>query len=207
MTAPAQIHLTLPDGSSREVPQGTTPLAVATAIGPRLAAAAVGAELDGETVDLRTPLTRLRQRLDEAARTPDPDAIAAAQAGKMVLCEKPLAMNVAEGREMVDAVEKAGVPNMIWYNYRRVPAVTLAKQLIDEGRLGDVCAGQACAVRRRGVPTWGVFLDKERQGGGPSSTSVGTPSISSVASPEFMAMKWWTISSPRPISMPRSFTT
>ncbi|HNZ96203.1 MAG: threonine--tRNA ligase [Acidobacteria bacterium] len=58
MTAPAQIHLTLPDGSSREVPQGTTPLAVATAIGPRLAAAAVGAELDGETVDLRTPLTR-----------------------------------------------------------------------------------------------------------------------------------------------------
>ncbi|HQH68408.1 MAG TPA: Gfo/Idh/MocA family oxidoreductase [Candidatus Hydrogenedentes bacterium] len=65
-------------------------------------------------------------------------AIAAAQAGKMVLCEKPLAMNVAEGREMVDAVEKAGVPNMIWYNYRRVPAVTLAKQLIDEGRLGRI---------------------------------------------------------------------
>ncbi len=65
-------------------------------------------------------------------------AIAAAKAGKMVLCEKPLAMNVAEGCEMVDAVEKAGVPNMIWYNYRRVPAVTLAKQLIDEGRLGRI---------------------------------------------------------------------
>ncbi len=65
-------------------------------------------------------------------------ALAAARAGKMILCEKPLAMNAAEGRKMVAAVEKAGVPNMVWYNYRRVPAVTLAKQLVDEGRLGRI---------------------------------------------------------------------
>jgi predicted dehydrogenase len=65
-------------------------------------------------------------------------AIAAAEAGKMILCEKPLAMNVAEGEEMCAAVEKAGVPNTVWYNYRRVPAVTLAKKLIDEGRLGRI---------------------------------------------------------------------
>ncbi|MCA9099909.1 MAG: Gfo/Idh/MocA family oxidoreductase [Planctomycetales bacterium] len=65
-------------------------------------------------------------------------SIAAAEAGKMILCEKPLAMNVAEGETMVAAVEKAGVPNMVWYNYRRVPAVTLAKQLVDEGRLGRI---------------------------------------------------------------------
>src|SRR6478752_5973748 len=65
-------------------------------------------------------------------------ALAAAAAGKMILCEKPLAMNTAEGREMVAAVEKAGVANMVWYNYRRIPAVTLAKQLIDEGRLGRI---------------------------------------------------------------------
>jgi predicted dehydrogenase len=65
-------------------------------------------------------------------------ALAAAKAGKMILCEKPLAMNAEEGREMVAAVEAAGVPNMVWYNYRRVPAVTLAKQLIDEGRLGRI---------------------------------------------------------------------
>ena len=65
-------------------------------------------------------------------------SIAAAEAGKMVLCEKPIAMDVAEGEEMCAAVEKAGVPNMVWYNYRRVPAVTLAKQLIDEGRLGRI---------------------------------------------------------------------
>src|SRR5438045_2377071 len=65
-------------------------------------------------------------------------ALAAAKAGKMILCEKPLAMNGPEGLKMVQAVEKAGVPNMVWYNYRRVPAVTLAKQLIDEGRLGRI---------------------------------------------------------------------
>jgi predicted dehydrogenase len=65
-------------------------------------------------------------------------ALAAAAAGKMILCEKPLAMNVAEGEEMTEAVEKAGVPNIVWYNYRRVPAVTLAKRLIEEGRLGRI---------------------------------------------------------------------
>jgi predicted dehydrogenase len=65
-------------------------------------------------------------------------ALAAAAAGKAILCEKPLAMNSAEGEEMCKAVEKAKVPNTVWYNYRRVPAVTLAKQLIDEGKLGKI---------------------------------------------------------------------
>src|SRR6476659_11464779 len=65
-------------------------------------------------------------------------AIAAAQAGKMVMCEKPLGRNAAESAKMVEAVERAGVPNMVWYNYRRVPAVTLAKKLIDEGRRGRI---------------------------------------------------------------------
>ena len=65
-------------------------------------------------------------------------ALAAAKAGKAILCEKPLAMNVAQGQKMVDAIEKAGVPNTVWYNYRRVPAVTLAKHLIDQGRLGKI---------------------------------------------------------------------
>mgnify|MGYP003299258100 FL=1 len=65
-------------------------------------------------------------------------ALACAEAGKMILCEKPLSMNAAEGEEMCAAVEAAGVPNIVWYNYRRVPAVTLAKQLIDEGKLGRI---------------------------------------------------------------------
>ncbi len=65
-------------------------------------------------------------------------AIAAAAAGKMVLCEKPLALNVADGEEMCQATEAAGVANTVWYNYRRIPAVSLAKALIDEGRLGQI---------------------------------------------------------------------
>lgn len=65
-------------------------------------------------------------------------AIAAAEAGKMILCEKPLSMNTPEGEEMCAAVEAAGVPNTVWYNYRRVPAVTHAKNIIDSGKLGRV---------------------------------------------------------------------
>ena len=65
-------------------------------------------------------------------------AIAAARAGKMVLCEKPLGRTAAEAGQMVKAVEAAGVANMVWYNYRRVPAITLIKTLIDEGKLGRI---------------------------------------------------------------------
>ena len=65
-------------------------------------------------------------------------AIAAAEAGKMVLCEKPLARTVAEAKPMVDAIEKSKVPNTVFYNYRRVPAVTLIKQIIDSGKLGKI---------------------------------------------------------------------
>jgi len=65
-------------------------------------------------------------------------ALAAAKAGKMILCEKPLARDGKEGAAMVRAVAKAGVPNFVSYNYRRMPAVTLAKQLITEGRLGRI---------------------------------------------------------------------
>jgi predicted dehydrogenase len=65
-------------------------------------------------------------------------AIAAAAAGKMILCEKPLSRTLAEGVAMVDAIEKAGVANTVWYNYRRIPAVTLAKQIVDSGKLGKI---------------------------------------------------------------------
>jgi myo-inositol 2-dehydrogenase/D-chiro-inositol 1-dehydrogenase len=65
-------------------------------------------------------------------------ALAAAAAGKMILCEKPLGRNAVESEEMVAAVEAAGVQNMVWYNYRRVPAVTMARQLVDEGKLGRI---------------------------------------------------------------------
>src|SRR5213079_3381798 len=63
-------------------------------------------------------------------------AIAAEGAGKAILCEKPLARNVAGARRMVDAVKRARVANMVCHNYRRVPAVALAKQMIDSGKIG-----------------------------------------------------------------------
>jgi predicted dehydrogenase len=65
-------------------------------------------------------------------------AIAAAQAGKAVFCEKPLANTIEEAEAMLAAVEKHGVPHMICHNYRRVPAVAFAKSLIDDGRIGDI---------------------------------------------------------------------
>ncbi|HWK99062.1 MAG TPA: Gfo/Idh/MocA family oxidoreductase [Parapedobacter sp.] len=65
-------------------------------------------------------------------------AIAAAEAGKIVLTEKPLARSLEEAKAMVNAVAKAGVANTVWYNYRRLPAVTLAKKIIESGKLGKI---------------------------------------------------------------------
>jgi len=65
-------------------------------------------------------------------------AIAAAKAGKMVLCEKPLGRNAAESKAMTEAAESARISNMVWYNYRRVPAVMLLKDLLEEGRFGKI---------------------------------------------------------------------
>ncbi len=88
-------------------------------------------------------------------------AIAAAKAGKMILCEKPLSMDGPEGVKMVRAVEKARVPNMVWYNYRRVPAVTLAKQLIEEGRLGRIFH-----YRAKFLQDWTISKDLPQGGAG-----------------------------------------
>ena len=90
-----------------------------------------------------------------------PIALAAAKAGKMILCEKPLSMDGPEGQTMVQAVERAKVPNMVWYNYRRVPAVTLAKQLIDEGRLGRIFH-----YRAKFLQDWTISKDLPQGGAG-----------------------------------------
>lgn len=88
-------------------------------------------------------------------------AVAAAKAGKMVMCEKPLGRNSTESRKMVDAVEKAKVPNMVWYNYRRAPAVTLAKQMIDEGKLGKIFH-----YRAKFLQDWTISADLPQGGAG-----------------------------------------
>lgn len=88
-------------------------------------------------------------------------AIAAAEAGKMVMCEKPLGRTAAESAEMVSAVETAGVPNMVWYNYRRIPAVSMAKRLIDEGRLGRIFH-----YRAKFLQDWTISADLPQGGEG-----------------------------------------
>src|SRR2546430_4113418 len=88
-------------------------------------------------------------------------AIAAAKAGKMILCEKPLALNAKEAEKMVAAVEKAKLPNMVWYNYRRCPAVVLAKQLIDEGKLGRIFH-----YRAKFLQDWTINPDLPQGGAG-----------------------------------------
>jgi len=88
-------------------------------------------------------------------------ALAAAANGKMVVCEKPLAMTVAEAEEMVAAVEKAGVANMVWFNYRRVPSIALAKQIVDEGRIG-----RAFHYRATYLQDWTIAEDVPQGGPG-----------------------------------------
>ena len=88
-------------------------------------------------------------------------AVAAAKAGKMVMCEKPLGRTAAEAEAMVAAVESAGVPNTVWYNYRRVPAVTLIKQLLDEGRFGRIFH-----YRAKFLQDWTISQDLPQGGEG-----------------------------------------
>lgn len=88
-------------------------------------------------------------------------ALAAARNKKMVLCEKPLAMDVKQAEKMVKAVEAAGVPNMVWFNYRRVPSIALAKQLVDEGRVG-----KAFHYRATYLQDWTISPDVPQGGAG-----------------------------------------
>ncbi len=96
-----------------------------------------------------------------------PIAIAAAEAGKIVLCEKPLAVSVEEGARMTEAVRHT--PNMVWFNYRRVPAVAFARRLIEEGRIGEVFHYRATYLQEWGndptrPPGW--KLEKSEAGSG-----------------------------------------
>ena len=88
-------------------------------------------------------------------------AIAAAKAGKMVMCEKPLGRTAVEAEAMVQAVESAGVPNSVWYNYRRVPAVTMIKQLLEEGKFGRIFH-----YRAKFLQDWTISRDLPQGGEG-----------------------------------------
>ena len=91
----------------------------------------------------------------------------ALEAGKHVMCEKPMAINSAEAKKMLDAAKRTGKKLTIGYQSRFRQDSMYLKKLCENGELGDIYYARAQAVRRRAVPTWGVFLDAENQGGGP----------------------------------------
>ncbi len=89
------------------------------------------------------------------------------EAGKNVLCEKPMAATSADAQRMMDAWKKSGKKFTVGYQNRFRPDVQVLKKSCDAGELGDIYYGEANAIRRKAVPTWGVFPDKSKQGGGP----------------------------------------
>lgn len=94
-------------------------------------------------------------------------AIAAFEAKKHVYCEKPMSHSTVEAEKMVEAWKKSGMQFTVGYQNRFRPEVQNLHTACQKGDLGDIYYAKAHAVRRRGVPTWGVFMDKEAQAGGP----------------------------------------
>ncbi|MNO18380.1 putative oxidoreductase YcjS [compost metagenome] len=94
-------------------------------------------------------------------------SVAALEAGNHVMCEKPMAKTTAQAQEMLDAARRTGKKLSIAYQNRYRSDSEYLKGLCESGELGDIYYGKAIALRRRAVPTWGVFLDEEKQGGGP----------------------------------------
>ena len=93
--------------------------------------------------------------------------VAALKAGKHVLCEKPIAMTARDAQRMVDAARTAKRQLMIAHQHRFRADVQALKRAIDDGSLGEVYYAESIAMRRRGIPGWGVFIQKEHSGGGP----------------------------------------
>ena len=109
-----------------------------------------------DAVDICTPNFLHRQ--------PTVDAL---DAGKHVLVEKPIALNAVEGQEMVDAARRSGKKLQVALNVRFGAVPQSVKRFIKDGKLGEIYYARAHALRRRGVPGWGVFTQKDKQGGGP----------------------------------------
>ena len=105
-----------------------------------------------------------------------PITIDALHAGKHVMCEKPMAKTAADARAMVEAAKESGKKLTIGYQNRQKPESIFLKKAVQRGDLGEIYFAKALAVRRRGTPTWGVFLNEEEQGGGPL-IDIGTHSL------------------------------
>ncbi|MFI3207014.1 MAG: Gfo/Idh/MocA family oxidoreductase [Clostridia bacterium] len=102
--------------------------------------------------------------------------VASLESGKHVLCEKPMSATTEEAQKMLDARDKSGKLLTIGYQYRHFPVNALLKKVVSDGLIGDPYYIEASYLRRRGVPTWGVFIDKSKQGGGPN-IDIGTHAL------------------------------
>ncbi|MDF2540782.1 MAG: oxidoreductase [Herbinix sp.] len=109
-------------------------------------------------------------------RSHAPISIDSLHAGKHVMCEKPMAKTAADARKMVEAAKETGKKLTIGYQHRHKPESIYLKSVIERGDLGDIYFAKAFAVRRRGTPNWGVFLNEYEQGGGPL-IDIGTHSL------------------------------
>ena len=124
--------------------------------------------LNDKTIDVVHVCTPNRSHADIS--------IDALNAGKHVMCEKPMAKTAADARRMVEAAKKSGKKLTIGYQHRHKPESTYLKSVIERGDLGDIYYAKAFAIRRRGTPNWGVFLNEYEQGGGPL-IDIGTHSL------------------------------
>jgi predicted dehydrogenase len=123
--------------------------------------------------------------------------IDALEAGKHVLVEKPLAMNAEEGRQMIAAARRTGCKLQAGLNNRFGSGPQALKRFIQAGELGDVYYARSQALRRRGIPSWGVFTQKDKQGGGPL-IDIGV---------HILDLTLWLMGHPKPISASGMVTT
>ncbi len=124
--------------------------------------------LKDESIDVCYVLTPNRSHADIS--------IDALHAGKHVMCEKPMAKTAADARRMVEAAKETGKKLTIGYQHRQKNASKYVKGVVERGDLGEIYYGKAYAIRRRGTPNWGVFLNEYEQGGGPL-IDIGTHSL------------------------------
>ncbi len=117
--------------------------------------------------------------------------VAALEAGIHVLCEKPMAMNVAEAERMVEASRRTKRMLTVGHHFRFVPFIQFIKRRIDEGLLGDIYFGRSHALRRRGVPGWGEFHIRNKSGGGPL-IDIGVHALDCIL---------WLMGSPEPVTV------
>ncbi len=115
--------------------------------------------LKDESIDVVHVLTPNREHADITV-----DSL---HAGKHVMCEKPMAKTAADAKRMVEAAKETGKKLTIGYQHRHKPQALYAKDYIESGALGEIYYANCYALRRRGTPNWGVFLNEEEQGGGP----------------------------------------